>query len=229
VPRALTGPQEWVKTEADARIRSRAPWRRVPRRSSTASLGVRCAPFDRPFRPSGEFLRPSRPAPTGPFAPSDKRGACLGRVQRRADLPTGAPPPPAPHPPMRRRQCTAVLLALVAAGAAVARAVAQAAGTCSVLAPGTCAETCVPLETGARRTDFACGDWWTRANCCNGTEQVPFTTTNVYYRCSCASASCARSPARRHLTAFDCPRADPGLRLLCVYRGHPPPSAKTWG
>lgn len=62
---------------------------------------------------------------------------------------------------------------------------AQEQEACSVLEPSVCAVTCVPHETGAASEDFSCGDWWTRSQCCNGTEKVPFTTTSVYYRCRC--------------------------------------------
>lgn len=69
-------------------------------------------------------------------------------------------------------------------------------GMCSTLDAQTCADICVPLETGGGSATalFSCGDWWTRSTCCNGTEEVQFTTTNVYFRCSCNGTSwCAQS------------------------------------
>lgn len=82
------------------------------------------------------------------------------------------------------------MLKLATAGALLllfAASDAQDASICSVLEPSVCADTCVPLEIETNTKDFACGDWWTQSQCCNGTEMVPFTTTNVYYRCRCDS------------------------------------------
>lgn len=61
----------------------------------------------------------------------------------------------------------------------------QAADKCAILTAVACAETCVPQEKGSKTVDFSCGDWWTKANCCNGTNAVPFSTTNVFFDCSC--------------------------------------------
>jgi hypothetical protein len=90
---------------------------------------------------------------------------------------------------MAARTAVRLSLAAVALLAAALLLPSSAQNTCSVLDAKACAETCVPLETGGGTTDFACGDWWTKSRCCKGTEEVQFTTTNVYFRCRCDGAS----------------------------------------
>lgn len=60
-------------------------------------------------------------------------------------------------------------------------------GECVVLSSTECAEICVPKDQGGNTNDFACGDWWTQSNCCNGTKEVQFTTTGTYVKCRCLS------------------------------------------
>jgi cytochrome c oxidase assembly factor CtaG len=80
-----------------------------------------------------------------------------------------------------------VVLVLVlgspAAAAASASSTADTSPPCTVLSSAQCADTCLPA--GTADVTYACGDWWTRSDCCNGTELVPITTTSFYYRCSC--------------------------------------------
>lgn len=90
----------------------------------------------------------------------------------------------------------ACLAASVASQATEAtdQATDQATNQCAVLTAATCAETCVPESKGSRTVDFSCGDWWTKANCCNGTNSVPFSTTNVFFDCKCECSSAQHYP-----------------------------------
>mmetsp|Transcript_5646 Transcript_5646/g.11897 ORF Transcript_5646/g.11897 Transcript_5646/m.11897 type:complete len:152 (+) Transcript_5646:40-495(+) len=55
---------------------------------------------------------------------------------------------------------------------------------CQVLNAQQCADTCVPLDDG--RTEFMCGDWFSKETCCNGTIVESFPGRD-YIQCSCES------------------------------------------
>lgn len=61
------------------------------------------------------------------------------------------------------------------------------AQVCVELKPELCASQCVPRNAGTpAQADFGCGDWWSIARCCNGTETQDLVTT-TYSDCSCES------------------------------------------
>ncbi|PXF47645.1 hypothetical protein BWQ96_02624 [Gracilariopsis chorda] len=63
--------------------------------------------------------------------------------------------------------------------------VTRVLAACNQLDPHQCARTCVPFHAGTpKQADFSCGDWWLRANCCNGTDPIPLVTS-TYFTCSC--------------------------------------------
>uniref|UniRef100_A0A7S1XIY0 Uncharacterized protein n=1 Tax=Erythrolobus australicus TaxID=1077150 RepID=A0A7S1XIY0_9RHOD len=73
------------------------------------------------------------------------------------------------------------VLSRMVLGSAIVR---QTSGECQALDEQQCADTCVPLDDG--RTDFECGDWFSKETCCNGTIVESFPGRD-YIVCSCQS------------------------------------------